>query len=125
MKISPDTVTVLTDFFENEGLLPRNATSNLIEMSTERFAFKEQLEMADSIHLHIKVADTGGLPHEAIIKQGGRPENAKEGYVKYSFAGGYNFIFSSIPVSQEEKSGIGSFEYPHLDHIGIDIRSEQ
>ncbi len=64
------------------------------------------------------------LPHTYIPRKGGKPQNAKEGYIKYAFAAGYNFIFSSIPVSQEEKAGLASFKFPYLDYIGIDIRNE-
>jgi hypothetical protein len=32
------------------------------------------------------------------------PQNEKEGYIKYAYSpSGLNLIFSSIPVSQEEK----------------------
>lgn len=115
----------LTDYFDQVELLPANTRQYLLEMADERFIFNEQLSIAESIHVHIKVASVDNLPHHDIVKRGGQPQNAKEGYIKYAFPGGVNFIFSSIPVSQEEKAGVASFVFPHLDHIGIDIRDER
>ena len=124
MKLNQKSIDHLTAYFSSVGLMPDNANQYLSELSDENFIFREQLVEAESIHLHIKVADVADLPHTDIIKKGGQPQNAKDGYIKYSFPDGINFIFSSIPVSQEEKIGIASFNFPHLDHIGIDIRNE-
>jgi hypothetical protein len=125
MHLSLDNVNELTGYFDRLGILPADAKMRLLELMSEHFVFKAQLVVAESIHLHIKVPDTDLLPHENIMRKGANPQNAKEGYIKYVFPGGYNFIFSSIPVSQEEKLGINSYHYPHLDHIGIDIRDER
>src|SRR5438874_477582 len=122
MYLSLHILDELTGYFDQLGLLPANAKRHLSEMSQDQFVFKEQLSLAESIHLHIKVIATDDLPNIDIVKRGGEPQNAKEGYIKYAFPHGYNFIFSSIPVSQEEKLGISSYCFPHLDHIGIDIR---
>jgi hypothetical protein len=124
MYLDIEKVDELTAYFDRLGLLPSNARQRLLEMTADDFIFKEQLTEAESIHLHIKVRTTKDLPHDDIVKEGGEPQNSKEGYIKYAFRGGYNFIFSSIPVSEEEKLGVISFCYPHLDHIGIDIRNE-
>lgn len=124
MKLNPATISKVTDRFDQIGLLPTNARHYLQEMADDEFVFHNQLWVADSIHLHIKVADVANLPASQIRHWGGEAQNVKEGYIKYAFRDGLNFIFSSIPVSQEEKAGLTSFDFPHLDHIGIDIRSE-
>ena len=43
--------------------------------------------------------------------------------LKYSFEGGINLLFSHIPVAKKEKITL-SETCAYLDHIGIDIRSE-
>ena len=124
MKLNLNTVNILAESFDKIGYLPANAKQYFSKMADDCFVFSKQLAVADSIHLHIKVADVDELPHTYSRRKGGEPQNAKEGYIKYAFADGYNFIFSSIPVSQEEKAGLASFKFPYLDHIGIDIRNE-
>lgn len=124
MDVDLDQIDKLDRFFSELEIMPSNAKAYLLEMGSEEFFFQDQLAAAESIHLHIKVEDTEMLPHAEIIKKGGEPQNMKDGYIKYSFTGGLNYIFSSIPVSQEEKSGIADYSFPHLDHIGIDIRDE-
>jgi hypothetical protein len=124
MKLNLNAINILAESFDKIGYLPTNAKQYFSKMADDGFVFSKQLAVADSIHLHIKVADVDELPHTYIRRKGGEPQNAKEGYIKYAFADGYNFIFSSIPVSQEEKAGIASFQFPYLDHIGIDIRDE-
>lgn len=125
MQLNQQRTDDLISFFREYDLLPGNAPAHLEDISKEGFVFREQLSAAESIHLHIKVPDVAALPHNNIVQQGGEPQNPKEGYIKYAFPDGLNFIFSSIPVSQEEKSGVATFAYPHLDHIGIDIRDER
>jgi alkylhydroperoxidase/carboxymuconolactone decarboxylase family protein len=124
MKFNLKTLNGLLDYFSGLNLLPSNARQYMDEMVNEQFTFHKQLMAAESIHLHIKVADVNKLPQENILRKGANPQNAKDGYIKYAFPNGINFIFSSIPVSQEEKAGLSSFSFPHLDHIGIDIRDE-
>ncbi len=124
MKFNTTQLNSLLEYFTSIHLLPVNTQKHLKEMTDTDFVFKDQLSFADCIHLHIKVPNTAFLPHEDILLQGAESQNAKEGYIKYAFPGGYNFIFSSIPVSEEERAGLASFSYPHLDHIGIDIREE-
>jgi len=124
MQLHPQNINELTGYFDELGLLPSNARQHLEELRSSSFAFSKQMSAAESIHLHIKVPSTEALPHEQILAIGGEPQNEKEGYIKYAFKEGIHFIFSSIPVSQEERAGLSSFQYPHLDHIGIDIRDE-
>jgi len=115
-------IDTLLEDFSKFNIIPEATMKQLSSMASETFVFKEQLDLADSIHLHIKVPATERLPHESFLSYGAIPQNAKEGYIKYAFPGGINLIYSSIPVSQEESAGIASFTFPHLDHIGIDIR---
>jgi len=113
--------TILEDF-STFNIIPPSTMKQLAALASESFVFKEQLDLADSIHLHIKVPATASLPHESFLSYGAVPQNEKEGYIKYAFPGGVNLIYSSIPVSQEERAGLATFTFPHLDHIGIDIR---
>ncbi|GGF25515.1 peptidylprolyl isomerase [Echinicola rosea] len=124
MNINPKNITPILDFMDRAGLLPRRVVLLLGDMARGDFAFQEQLYLAESIHLHIKVEAVDSLPHELIATHGGQARNAAVGYIKYCFPEGLNIIFSSIPVSEEEKSGQQRGSFPYLDHIGIDIRKE-
>jgi hypothetical protein len=90
------------------------------------FEFAAALQLADSIHLHIRVDDTDALPVEAFVAHRGELDQGKPGYVKYCFPDGVNAIFSSIPVAQDNLSETEDNRRPrpHLDHIGIDLRRE-
>jgi len=124
MQIALPSANTLLDHFDAYDIIPENTQSQLEKITAEDFLFKDQLDLAESIHLHIKVPDTEKLPHQDLIDHGGVPQNEKEGYIKYAFTSGVHLIFSSIPVSQEEKAGLILYNYPHLDHIGIDIRKD-
>jgi hypothetical protein len=124
MNIALESTTTLLDHFDVYDIIPENTAAQLENLTAENFLYKEQLDLAESIHLHIKVPDTAKLPHEDLMQHGGKPQNEKKGYIKYAFDSGVHLIFSSIPVSQEEKAGLTLYNYPHLDHIGIDIRKD-
>jgi len=124
MHIALDVTRKLLDDLDNYDIIPEITITHLENLTKENFLFHDQLDLAESIHLHIKVPDTATLPHDILVEKGGRPQNEKEGYIKYAFASGIHLIFSSIPVSQEERAGLTLFNYPHLDHIGIDIRKD-
>ncbi len=52
-------------------------------------------------------------------------ENEREGYVKYTFAGGVNMIYSHIDVAEDDRLPADEkLARPHLDHVGIDLRTE-
>ncbi len=88
------------------------------------FAFAESLQLADSIHAHIKVRDADALDEDKFFAQGATIHYRKEGFVKYLFPGGINLIFSSIPISQDElRDASHAPEKMFLDHIGIDLRN--
>ena len=90
-------------------------------------AFADGLNLADSLHLNIKVDDIAALPEEFATSRGAKKENAKEGYVKYAFPGNVNVILSAINISQDdliEAKQETKKPRPFLDHLGIDLRQE-
>jgi len=82
------------------------------------------LEMAETIHLHVKLDDTRRLDGLSIEAAGGTLDHAKPGFVKYRLPGALNAIFSDIPVSTEDlgESAVARRPRPFLDHVGIDVR---
>ena len=81
------------------------------------------LERAETLHLHVKVADTGGLSRAAFEAVGGLLDYARDGFVKYRMPGGINAIFSHIPIAADDLRDCGGNRpRPFLDHIGIDVR---
>lgn len=79
--------------------------------------------LATSLHLHVKVDDTAKVPHAQLLALGATLENEREGYVKYTFNGGINFIASSIPIAEEDSLPSDRAK-PFLDHVGVDLRRE-
>lgn len=124
MNIALQSANELLDYFDAYDIIPEITRTQLSKLTDGDFLFREQLDLAESIHLHIKVPATDKLPHQDLIDHGGVAQNAKDGYIKYAFPSGVHLIFSSIPVSQEERAGLSLYNYPHLDHIGIDIRKD-
>jgi hypothetical protein len=108
------------------GLLSASELTTAESMFEPRFEFAASLQLADSIHLHIRVDDTDALPADAFAAHGGQFDHGKRGYVKYRFPDGVNAIFSTIPVAQDNLSETEDHHRPrpHLDHIGIDLRRE-
>jgi alkylhydroperoxidase/carboxymuconolactone decarboxylase family protein len=88
--------------------------------------FACDVELAETLHLHIKVDDTNQLPLNAFFASGAQLDHQKDGFVKYRFPGQINAIFSHIKVSQEEllETEANRRPRPFLDHIGIDLREE-
>lgn len=82
------------------------------------------LERAQTLHLQVKVGDTGGLARAAFEAAGGVLDHAHAGFVKYRLPGGINAIFSHIPVSADDLGECAESRRarPFLDHIGIDMR---
>lgn len=125
MNIRADSVRHTLDFFRDLDLLPAAEVERILWLFSADFPFRAQLEAADSIHAHIKVADTARLSRDAILNAGGRPESEQAGYVKYVFPAGINMIFSSIPVAEDDRlPGATPATRPFLDHAGVDIRRE-
>lgn len=123
MNIDPNKATRLIGLLSNNGLLSCAETEEAKSIFKEDFAFTKQVAIANSIHFHIHVDNVAVLPHDLIVAEGGKIVNKAEGYIKYAFDDGINFIFSHIPVAQKEKTERRAGEV-YLDHIGIDIRSD-
>ena len=123
MKVNAPNLAILSDIIKKEKFLNDEELKIISGLTKNDFSFAPQLAIADSVHYHIHVPDIEKLPHELFISNNGIVENKKEGYIKYGFPGGLKIIFSHIPVAQKEQSA-KCFEQSWLDHIGIDIRSD-
>jgi hypothetical protein len=88
--------------------------------------FKDAVDLAETVHLHIKVDDTHQLPVNDFFDAGARLDHQKDGFVKFRFRGGINGIFSHIRISQDDvmETERNRHPRPFLDHIGIDLRDE-
>ncbi len=106
-------------------LLSLRELDEILALFTSGFPFAEALALAESIHVHVKVADVEVLPHGELRAWGSRPENERAGYVKYPYAGGVNLIFSSIPIAQDDLvAPPPRAQMPFVDHLGIDLRED-
>lgn len=92
----------------------------------ERFAFADAVRAAESVRVHVKVDDVAALPRRRIRTLGVAPANEATAYVKYSFPGGINVIFSSIPIAVDDLID-GAVMTPRrfMDHVGLDIRNQE
>jgi hypothetical protein len=125
MHIQAGKVRHTLEFLQDLQLVSAVDAGGVLWLLKRECPFSAQLEAADSIHAHVKVADTAGLPRDAIINAGGIPENEQRGYVKFAFAAGINMIFSSIPVAEDDcLPGAAAVTRPLLDHAGVDLRRE-
>jgi len=124
MKLSYQNLAGYLQMLIEKNLITENESGLAYQLVENDFPFAKQLDLADSIHYHIHVPDVDKLPHVFFEELGAIVENRNEGYIKYRFPGRINFIFSHIPVAQKE-SGKRASESCYLDHIGIDIRSEE
>ncbi len=112
-------------FFQELGLLTVAETREVLSLFEPDFLFADSLREADSVHVHVKVEDVDKLPHAEILAQGVKAESETPGYVKYSFPGGTNLIFSSINISEDDLlADAAATPMPVMDHKGIDLRSE-
>ena len=110
-------------------LLSSLGLANACELAQVRASLAEAalgdcLQLAESIHLHVKVEDTARLPRHLIESAGGVLDHAREGFVKFRLPGAVNAIFSHIPVAAEDlgEGACARRARPFLDHIGIDVR---
>lgn len=125
---SPHTTTAITatlTHLRRLGLISAAEIAEVLGFFSAEFPFRESTPHADSVHLHIKVDAVGTLPREKLIAFGGKPENEKDGYVKFVYGSGLNAIFSSIDVAQDDLiHDLPKHAKPFLDHWGIDLRGE-
>ena len=109
------------------GLLSQPEVAEVRSLFQSCFSFADAVQLADSIHVNIKVDDVSRVPLDVIQAGQASRENEKDGYVKYAFPSGLNLILSAIPISQDDLREAKA-EYgrprPFLDHIGIDLRQE-
>jgi diadenosine tetraphosphatase ApaH/serine/threonine PP2A family protein phosphatase len=110
--------------FRSLGLVTKAEIDETLALLSPDFPFFAALRMADSVHLHVKVDNTAGLPLSDILALGAEAENERPGYVKFSFPGGINLIFSSIPIAEEDQLAEPRQAKPFVDHFGIDLRRE-
>ncbi|BBZ15125.1 hypothetical protein [Mycobacterium branderi] len=124
--LDPEAFATTTQFFVDQSLLSADERQQIRRLLDDDFPFADAIRVADSVHVHVKVDDVAALPHNRIHRLGVVPQNANPGYVKYSFPGGLNMIFSSIPVAADDLiAAVVSPAKPFLDHAGIDIRREE
>jgi len=125
MSIQKGSVAQTLSVFRGLDLLTVAEAQSVLWLFSADFPFRQQLQSAESIHLHIKVGDTATLPHTMIRSQGGAPQSEQNGYIKYAFDTGINLIFSSIPVAEEDRlPDAPAVNKPFLDHAGVDMREE-
>ncbi len=111
--------------FRDAGLLSEAEIKEVDTAFLSCFAFADAMQLADSLHVNVKVDDIGMVPPEIVADA--QIENAKDGYIKYAFPSGMNVIFSSINISQDDLIEAMTNEKkprPFLDHLGIDLRQE-
>lgn len=108
------------------GLLTDPEIAAVRDLGHPAGKYHRTLDLAETLHLHIKVDDTNRLPINAFFDAGARLDHQKDGFVKYRFPGAINAIFSHIKVSQDEllETEANRRPRPFLDHIGIDLREE-
>src|SRR5262245_65002259 len=93
------------DRFRDLGLLSESETDEVLSLFDPEFPYAGAVAAAESIHVHVKVADVDELPHDEIRAQGVTATSCTDGYVKYPFPGGINMIFSSIDISEDDMPG--------------------
>jgi alkylhydroperoxidase/carboxymuconolactone decarboxylase family protein len=108
------------------GLLNGHEIEVVNRLGAPDWPLDNAVELAETVHLHIKVDDTHKLPINQFFDAGARLDHQKDGFVKYRFPGAINAIFSHIKVSQDEQleTEANRRPRPFLDHIGIDLRDE-
>jgi diadenosine tetraphosphatase ApaH/serine/threonine PP2A family protein phosphatase len=103
------------------GLISRAEITEVLGLVDPAFPWFASVRLADSVHVHVEVADVAALPRVAL---GGTCENERPGYLKLSYPGGLNLIFSSIPVAEEDLLAEPRPPKPFVDHLGVDLRRE-
>ncbi|NHZ98515.1 hypothetical protein [Massilia sp. CCM 8734] len=106
------------------GLLDQGAADDVLASFDAGSPFRAVLEVANCMHVHIKVDETASLPRAALLAGGAVIDNEKDGYIKFACPSGMNLIFSSINVAQDDlrESPDQRRPRPFLDHVGIDLR---
>lgn len=125
MSLDLEAFAATTQFFCDQQLLNSDERHQILWLFDDDFTFTDAVRAAGTVHVHVKVDDVAALPHRRIRALGVAPENEAPGYVKYSFPGGINMVFSSIPVAADDLiEGAVTTPKPFMDHAGLDIRHE-
>ena len=121
-----DEATASLKTLQDCGLLTSREIEVVNRLGNPETPLARSVELAETVHLHIKVNDTHQLPINQFFAAGARLDHQKDGFVKYRFPGAVNAIFSHIKVSQDElvETPQNRRPRPFLDHIGIDLRDE-
>jgi hypothetical protein len=124
--MSADTVATCVETLRRAGLLSDAEVRALGGLLDPASMFSPAIDAAETLHLHVKVEDTGTLPEGAFLDAGACLDHRREGYVKFRFPDGINAIFSHIRIAQEEAPAGDEARRPrpYLDHVGIDLREE-
>ena len=123
-QLDRDAFASTLDQFHDLGLLSPSDTDEVLALFDPEFPYADAVAAAQSIHVHVKVADVDALPHDAITAQGVTATSCTDGYIKYPFPGGINMIFSSIDIAEDDMLD-EPVATPMLDHKGIDLRDER
>jgi hypothetical protein len=67
-----------------------------------RHLFAESLQLEQTLHAHVKAPDADRLPEQLFLQAGATIHYRKEGFIKFQFPEGFNLIFSSIAISQDD-----------------------
>lgn len=119
------TFDVVLNELKTAGILKDHEAKQVKELIDPEFDFAAIAEHADSVHVHIKVDDIDSVPDELLRGLGPEGERRTPGYVRYSYPGGLNMIFSSYTLAQDDLiEGAVTLEKPFVDHIGLDLRDE-
>lgn len=125
--IDHDASRKLLDEVQALGLLTAAEVAEVNNTLLSCHPFADGVKFADTLHVNIKVDDIDCIPRDFLEARAARPENAKDGYIKYAFPGGLNVILSSINISQDDLAEArqgAKKPRPYLDHLGIDLRQE-
>ncbi len=127
MKLEAQAVKKTLDLARQLALLDAAEVRDVMAAFDAQYPFAASMNLADTLHVHVKVDAVHALPASELRAAGGTVENEKDGYVKYAFPSGMNLIFSSINVSEDDLRATPESQKrpkPFLDHYGIDLRAE-
>ncbi|NND75594.1 MAG: hypothetical protein HKN44_11370 [Ilumatobacter sp.] len=125
LAVVPQTFDVILEALTEQGTLRAYEADQVRELLDPDFDFSEIATSAASVHVHVKVDDITDVPDELLRNLGPEGERRTPGYVRYSFTGGLNMIFSSYTLAQDDLiPGAVQRQKPFVDHIGLDLRDE-
>jgi hypothetical protein len=112
-------------FFRDQQLLSGQESDAVLELFDKEFPFAEALEVAESVHVQVKVDRIEDLPHDDIKTREIISERSAPCFQKYAFPGGIAMIFTSGAIAEEDLiPGAVTRSKPFVDHLGIDLRDE-